>query len=152
MNYPLMFINNIISTNIYVYQSWENLDTMGVSSRTGVISAVYKTDAKDPSHSSLDAIIFIFLNISYIILHNGYFCDLKTNQLLSKKKTILHTLSTIHLTNSQLSFLWILSHRVDWDFTFSALHIFGYGNKFIHIIEFGYTNIQSKIKMNGLLI
>ena len=64
---------------------------MGVSSRTGVISAIYKTDAKDPSHSSLDAIIFIFLNISYIILHNGYFCDLKTNQLLSKKNYITHT-------------------------------------------------------------
>ena len=29
---------------------------------------------------------------------------------------------------------------------------FGYGNKFIHIVEFGYSNIQSKIKRNGLLI
>ena len=55
--------------------------------------------------------------------------------------------------NEQLAFiLWILSHRVDWDFTFSALHIFGYGNKFMYIVEVGYTNIQSKIEINGLLI
>ena len=47
---------------------------------------------------------------------------------------------------------WILSHRVDWDFTFSALYMFNYGNKFIHIVQVGYTNIQSKNKMNGLLI
>ena len=31
MNYTLMCINNIIS-NVYVYQFWENLGTMGVSS------------------------------------------------------------------------------------------------------------------------
>ena len=29
------------------------------------------------------------------------------------------------------------SHRVDWDFTFSALHMFGYKNKFIHMIQVG---------------
>ena len=34
----------------------------------------------------------------------------------------------------------------------SALHMFSYGNKFIYIVEFGYTNIKSKIKINGLLI
>ena len=39
-----------------------------------------------------------------------------------------------------------------WDITFSALHMLGYGSKFIHIVEFGYTNIQSKIKINGLRI
>ena len=44
----------------------------------------------DPSHSSLDSIIFLFLNISYIIVHNGHFRNLKTNQLPSKR-----TLSTI---------------------------------------------------------
>ena len=41
MNYPLMFINNILS-NVYVYQSWENFGTIGVGSRTRVISAIYK--------------------------------------------------------------------------------------------------------------
>ena len=41
--------------------------------------------------------------------------------------------------------------RVDWKFTFSALHMFGYGNKSIHMVPVGYTNIQSKIKINDLL-
>ena len=42
MNYPKTFISNILSNNAYVYQSWENLGTMGVSSRTGAISAINK--------------------------------------------------------------------------------------------------------------
>ena len=41
-----MFINNILS-NIYVYQSCENLANMGVSSRAGVISAIYKKGDKE---------------------------------------------------------------------------------------------------------
>ena len=94
MNYPLskLFINNILS-NVYVYQSWENFDTIGVCSRTRVISAIYEKrvtkkilQTTDPSHSSLDAIIFLLLDISYIILRNGYFRNLKTNQLQLKKK------------------------------------------------------------------
>ena len=130
-----MFINNILSNILYAYQSWKNLGTVGVSSRTGVISAIYKKkvikkilQTTDPSHSSLDAIIFLFLNIINIILHNAHFLNLKTNQLLSKKNYITHAFYyTWHnsclkdLTNSLLSFLWILYHRVDWDFTFSAL-------------------------------
>ena len=32
-----MFINNALSNNVYLYQSWENLATMGISSRTGVV-------------------------------------------------------------------------------------------------------------------
>ena len=94
MNYPLskLFINNILS-NVYVYQSWENFGTIGVSSRTRVISTIYEKrvmkkilQTTDPSHSSLDAIIFLLLDISYIILRNGYFRNLKTNQLQLKKK------------------------------------------------------------------
>ena len=38
-----------------------------------------------------------------------------------------------------------------WDFNFSALHKFGYGDKLIHMVKDVYTNIQSKIKINGLL-
>ena len=34
---------------------------------------------------------------------------------------------------------------------FSALYKFGYGDKFIRMIEVAYTNIESKIKINGLL-
>ena len=47
MNYSLTFINNVLSNNAYVYQSWENFGTMGVSSRTGVISATYKKGDKE---------------------------------------------------------------------------------------------------------
>ena len=42
--------------------------------------------------------------------------------------------------------------RVDWDFNFSALHKFGYGDKFIHMVKNVYTNMQCKIKINGLLL
>ena len=49
-----------------------------------VIKKILQTT--DPSHSSLDAIIFLLLNISYIILSNEYFCNLKTNQLQSEKE------------------------------------------------------------------
>ena len=41
--------------------------------------------------------------------------------------------------------------RVDWDFISSDLQKFGYGVKFIRMIKVPYTNIQSKIKINGLL-
>ena len=42
MNYPITLINNILSNNAYVYQSWENLGTIGVSFRTRVIFTIYK--------------------------------------------------------------------------------------------------------------
>ena len=37
-----MYMSDILSTNVYVYQYWENLGIMSVSSRTGVISIIYK--------------------------------------------------------------------------------------------------------------
>ena len=40
---------------------------------------------------------------------------------------------------------------MDWDFAFSVLQKAGYGEKFIRTIKVAYTNIQSKIKINGLL-
>ena len=42
-----MFINNILSNNNYVYQSSKNLGTMGVSSRAGFISVMYKKGDKE---------------------------------------------------------------------------------------------------------
>ena len=51
-----MFINNILSNNVYVYQYGENRGTMGVSSKIGVISVIYKKVIKkilqttDPSY------------------------------------------------------------------------------------------------------
>ena len=38
-----------------------------------------------------------------------------------------------------------------WDIISSDLQKFGYGVEFIHMIKVVYTNIQSKIKINGLL-
>ena len=47
MSCPLTFINNTLSNNVYVYQSWANLGTMGVSSRTGVVTTTYKKGGKE---------------------------------------------------------------------------------------------------------
>ena len=41
--------------------------------------------------------------------------------------------------------------RVNWDFIFSSLQKFKYGDKFVHMINVPYTSIQSKIKINGVL-
>ena len=47
---------------------------------------------------------------------------------------------------------WIKTFdRVDRDFVFSALQKFGCGDKFIQMIKVAFTNMQSKIKVNGLL-
>ena len=40
---------------------------------------------------------------------------------------------------------------MDWDFAFSVLQKFGYGEKIICMIKVAYTNIQSKITINGFL-
>ena len=40
---------------------------------------------------------------------------------------------------------------MDWEIVFSVLQKVGYGEKFIRTIKVAYTNIQSKIKINGLL-
>ena len=102
MSYPITFVNSILSNNAYVYQSLENLGTMGGSSRTGVISVIYKkSDEEDFTNyrpiSLIDPIIYLFLNISYIILYNGHFCNFKTNQLLSKKE-LYYTLFLLYMT------------------------------------------------------
>ena len=52
------------------------------------------------------------------------------------------------------SYLFALSHSIwqgDWDFIFSVIRKFGYRNKFIHMIQVAYINIQSKTKIDGLL-
>ena len=71
-----------------------------------------------------------------------------------KNKTILHTLSIIIFNvvdvsdklNKNLS---VISSKslVEW----MGILVFGYGEKFIRMIKVAYTNIQSNIKINGLL-
>ena len=44
---------------------------------------------------------------------------------------------------------WIKTFdRFDWDFVFSALQKFHYGDKFIHLIKFVFTKIQPKFDIN----
>ena len=40
---------------------------------------------------------------------------------------------------------------MDWDFISSDLQKFGYREKLIRMIKVAYTNIQPKIRINGLL-
>ena len=60
-----MFINNILSNILYVCQSWKNPGMIGVSSRTGVISAIYKKgDKEDIVKYRPISLIFRWNNIS----------------------------------------------------------------------------------------
>ena len=89
-----------------------------------------------------------------------YICENRSAAI--KRSILLRTLSTIRdiidmpkalkkqLAVISLDFLKAFD-RVDWDFIFSALHKFGYWNKFIHMLQVVYTNIQSKIKINGVV-
>ena len=84
---------------------------------------------------------------------------MKNNQLLLKTKLFyMHFLLFVIWLMCQLN--WIKASlkypqkafgRVDWDFISSDLQKFGYGEKFIRMIKVAYTDIQSKIKINGLL-
>ena len=79
-----------------------------------------------------------------------------------KNRTILHTLSTVRdiidVSNKLNKNLSVISldffkafDRLDLNFIFSALEKFGYGQKFKQMVKICYNNIQSKIKINGLL-
>ena len=79
-----------------------------------------------------------------------------------KNRTIFHTLSTVRdiidVSNKLNKNLSVISldffkafDRLDLNFIFSALEKFGYGQKFKQMIKICYNNIQSKIKINGLL-
>ena len=70
-----------------------------------VIKKILQTT--DPPHSSLDAIIFLFLNISNIILDNANFRNFKTNQLLGKERykiRLIHVLLYFHKISNVSSF------------------------------------------------
>ena len=134
-----------------VYDSWKQLGIIGISSRTGIISVIYKKgDKKD------------FANYRPISLLNLDYKIYKNQTAAIKNRTILHTLSTIRdiidISNKLDKTLSVISldflkafDRLDIDFIFLALEKFGYGQKFIKMIKVCYNNIQSKIKINGLL-
>ena len=83
---------------------------------------------------------------------------MKNNQLLLKIKLfcmhfllfLMYLICQINWIKASLEFLKVFG-RVDWDFISSDLQKFGYGVKFISMIKVAYTDIESKIKINGLL-
>ena len=66
-----LFINNILSNILYVYQTWKNLGTIGVSSGTGLISAIYNKE--DIANCRPISLIFRCNNVSIskYQLHNS---------------------------------------------------------------------------------
>ena len=130
-----MLINNILSNNVHGYQSWKKFDTMSVRSRRCHTSKRYH---KLQTHlTSKLRLQNLHCNPQETHVRN-FRCSNRWKQISCyQKRTTLHTLSRhnwclIYLTNNLLQFLDIFSHRVNWDFIFSALPIFGYRNKFIH--------------------
>ena len=125
-----------------VYDSWKQLGIIGISSRTGIISVIYKKgDKKDMANYrpisllNLDYKFFttIFKNRMQITLDN----IIRENQTAAIKNwTILHTLSTIRdiidVSNKLNNNLSVISldflkafDRLDWNFIFKALEKFG---------------------------
>ena len=133
---------------------------MGSSSRTGIISVIYKKgDKKDIPNYRQISLLNLDYKIYTTILKNRMQKTLGKiigeNQTAAfKNRTILHTLWDIVDLSSKVDkklSLDFLKARLDFDFIFLALKKFGYGNNFIHMIKVYYNNIQSKIKINGLL-
>ena len=140
---------------------------MDVSFRTGIISFIYiKGDQKDIANYRPVSLLNFDYKIYTIIFKNRMqTLDAIIGEKQSagtKNSSILHTLSTIgnvnDIENKLNNSITVISlyflkafNRIDSDFIFSALSKFGYEDKFIHMIEVAYTNIQSKIKINGLL-
>ena len=138
----------------------------GISSRTGIISVIYpKGDRKDIANYRPISLLNLDYKIFTAILKNRMQQTLDNiideNQTAAiKNGTILHTLSTIrdiidvsnnkNLSVMSLDYLKAFS-RLDRGFIFMTLEKFGYGENFRHLIKICYNNIQSKIKINGLL-
>ena len=84
---------------------------------------------------------------SFVTDNNGYF-KIPTPPVYFYPpvySTICNIIDESNKLNKNLSVI----SRVD--FIFSALYKFGYRDKSIHMIKYAYTNIESKIKINGLL-
>ena len=162
------FSKDLAPILLEVYDSWKQLGIIGISSRTGIISVIYKKgDKKDIANYRPISLLKLDYKIYTTILKNRMQQTLNNikgeNQTAAiKNRTILHTLSAIRdiidISNKLDKTLSVISldffkafDRLDVDFIFLALEKFGYGQKFIKMIKICYNNIQSKIKINGLL-
>ena len=162
------FANELAPFLLDVFKSWKKLGVIGISSRTGIISVIYKKgDKKDITNyrpiSPLNLDYKIYTSILKNRMQKTLHKIISENQTAAiKNRTILHTLSTIHdiidVSNTLNKNLSVISldflkafDRIDHEFVFLTLQKFGYGNNFIQMIKVAYNNIQSRIKINGFL-
>ena len=95
------FSNELAPILLEVYNSWKQLGIIGISSRTGIISVIYKNgDKKDIANYRLISLLNLDYKIFTTILKNRMQKTLDNmigqNQTAAiKNRTILHTLSTI---------------------------------------------------------
>ena len=119
---------------------------MGVTSRTRIISVIYKEcDKRDIENYRPISFLNLNYKISTATLKNIIKKTLDTiigeyHLEVIKNRILLYTLSAFCYTKD-----------VDRNFNFSAFHKFGYRDKLIHMVEHAYTNVQSQININGLL-